>query len=326
MPFSAQRLAELEACRGKNPIPADFDEFWAARMAEADAVPLDYEILPSDQVPELGSCAYFDLYFTGMGGARVYAKYAMPKVPGSGPVPLVLQFHGYPGCTRSWAEQSSWPGIGCAVLSMDNPGQGGRSEDIGGFKGTTVSGHLIAGVDGGPENLYYVRLYQDQRILCRIARELAGIDLGRVYVNGGSQGGGMGIACCALNPDLVARASILYPFLSDFREVWELGADQIAYDGIRYYSRWFDADGERADECFGTLGYVDALSFAHLVRCPVLFGTGLADVVCPPETQFAVYNALTCPKKHLLYPDFGHEEIQAFDDEIIRFYQGEVDL
>lgn len=326
MPFSAQRLAELEACRGKNPIPADFDEFWAARMAEADAVPLDYEILPSDQVPELGSCAYFDLYFTGMGGARVYAKYAMPKVLGSGPVPLVLQFHGYPGCTRSWAEQSSWPGIGCAVLSMDNPGQGGRSEDIGGFKGTTVSGHLIAGVDGGPENLYYVRLYQDQRILCRIARELAGIDLGRVYVNGGSQGGGMGIACCALNPDLVARASILYPFLSDFREVWELGADQIAYDGIRYYSRWFDADGERADEWFGTLGYVDALSFAHLVRCPVLFGTGLADVVCPPETQFAVYNALTCPKKHLLYPDFGHEEIQAFDDEIIRFYQGEVDL
>lgn len=326
MPFSAERLAELEACRGKNPIPADFDEFWAARIAEADAVPLDYEILPSDQIPELGSCTYYDLYFTGMRGARVYAKYAVPKVPGGGPVPLVLQFHGYPGCTRSWAEQSSWPGIGCAILSMDNPGQGGRSEDVGGFKGTTVSGHLIAGVDGGPENLYYVRLYQDQHILCRIVRELEGIDLSRVYVNGSSQGGGMGIACCALNSDLFNRASILYPFLSDFREVWELGADEIAYDGIRYYSRWFDADGERADEWFGTLGYVDSLSFAHLVRCPVLFGTGLADVVCPPETQFAVYNALTCPKKHLLYPDFGHEEIQAFDDEIIRFYQGEVDL
>lgn len=326
MPFSAERLAELEACRGKNPIPADFDEFWAARIAEADAVPLDYEILPSDQIPELGSCTYYDLYFTGMRGARVYAKYAVPKVPGGGPVPLVLQFHGYPGCTRSWAEQSSWPGIGCAILSMDNPGQGGRSEDVGGFKGTTVSGHLITGVDGGPENLYYVRLYQDQHILCRIVRELGGIDLSRVYVNGSSQGGGMGIACCALNSDLVNRASILYPFLSDFREVWELGADEIAYDGIRYYSRWFDADGERADEWFGTLGYVDSLSFAHLVHCPVLFGTGLADVVCPPETQFAVYNALTCPKKHLLYPDFGHEEIQAFDDEIIRFYQGEVDL
>lgn len=326
MPFSPEMLEELEACRGRNPIPDDFDEFWAARMAEADAVPLDYEVLPSDEIPDFGICTYRDLYFTGMGGARIYAKYAVPASPDGAPVPLVLQFHGYPGCTRSWAEQSSWPGMGFAILSMDNPGQGGRSEDVGGFKGTTVSGHLVAGIDGGPQNLYYVRLYQDQRILCRIARELPGIDLSRVYVNGSSQGGGMGIACCALNPGLVSRATILYPFLSDFKAVWELGADQIAYEGIRYYSRWFDADGARADEWFHTLGYVDSLSFAHLVKCPVLFGTGLADVVCPPQTQFAVYNALTCPKKHLLFPDFGHEEIQAYDDQMIRFYQGEVDL
>ncbi len=324
MPFSADRLARLESCAGRNPIPADFDAFWEERVAEADAVPLDYELSASDQLDDFDTCTYHDLRFIGMGGAHLYAKYCVPAAV-SGPVPLVLQFHGYPGCTRSWAEQSSWPGLGYAVLSMDNPGQGGRSEDIGGFAGTTVAGHLVAGIDGGPRNLYYVRLYQNQRILCRIAAELEGIDPTRVFVNGGSQGGGMGIACCALNQGLVRGASILYPFLSDFKAVWELGADEIAYEGIRYYSRWFDPDGSRADEWFGTLGYVDSLSFAHLVRCPVLFGTGLADVVCPPETQFAVYNALSCPKRHLLYPDFGHEEIQAFDDSIPAFYQAVCD-
>ncbi len=324
MPFSADRLARLDSCAGRNPIPVDFDAFWEERMAEADDVPLDYELSASDQLDDFDTCTYHDLRFIGMGGAHLYAKYCVPAAV-SGPVPLVLQFHGYPGCTRSWAEQSSWPGLGYAVLSMDNPGQGGRSEDIGGFNGTTVAGHLVAGIDGGPRNLYYVRLYQNQRILCRIAAELEGIDCSRVFVNGGSQGGGMGIACCALNPDLVRGASILYPFLSDFKAVWELGADEIAYEGIRYYSRWFDPDGSRADEWFGTLGYVDSLSFAHLVRCPVLFGTGLADVVCPPETQFAVYNALPCPKRHLLYPDFGHEEIQAFDDSIPAFYQAVCD-
>ncbi len=324
MPFSADRLARLESCVGRNPIPADFDAFWGERVAEADDVPLDYELSASDQLDDFDTCTYHDLRFIGMGGARLYAKYCVPAAVG-GPVPLVLQFHGYPGCTRSWAEQSSWPGLGYAVLSMDNPGQGGRSEDIGGFAGTTVAGHLVAGIDGGPRNLYYVRLYQNQRILCRIAAELEGIDPTRVFVNGGSQGGGMGIACCALNQGLVRGASILYPFLSDFKAVWELGADEIAYEGIRYYSRWFDPDGSRADEWFGTLGYVDSLSFAHLVRCPVLFGTGLADVVCPPETQFAVYNALSCPKRHLLYPDFGHEEIQAFDDSIPAFYQAVCD-
>lgn len=337
MPMSEDRIRELEACRALTPVPDDFDEFWACRMAEADAVELDYQIVPASggsgaAVRPFGGCEYYDVWFTGMEGARVYAKYLVPAgacratAGPDGAVPLVLQFHGYPGCTRSWAEYSSFVGMGCAVLAMDNPGQGGRSQDVGGFVGTTVSGHIIAGVDGGPQNLYYVRLYQDVRILCRIARELEGIDLARVFVNGNSQGGGMGLACCALNSDLVSRASILYPFLSDYRRVCQLGRDEIAYEGLRYYARWFDADGSRVDEVFRTLSYIDSTSFAHLVRCPVLFGTGLADVVCPPETQYAVYNALTCPKKHVLFPDFGHEEIQAYDDMIPGFYLGEVDF
>lgn len=321
MPISQALLERLEACQGKNPIPEDFDEFWAARMAEADEVTLSYEITHSE-IPAFDTCAYYDLNFVGMKGASIYAKMIVPA--GSEHVPLVLQFHGYPGATRSWFEQSSFAGMGCALIAMDNPGQGGKSEDVGGFLGTTVSGHLIAGLDGGPENLYYVRLYQNVRILCRIVRELPRIDLSRVFVNGGSQGGGMGIACCALNPELINRASILYPFLSDFKKVFELGRDEIAYEGLRYYSRWFDPDGTKQDQGFETMGYIDTLSFAHLVRCPVLFGTGLADEVCPPETQYAVYNALTCPKKHVIFPDFAHEEIQAFDDMILAFYQGEV--
>ena len=130
----------------------------------------------------------------------------------------------------------------------------------------------------------------------------------------------MGIACCALNQDLINRVAILFPFLSDFKAVWELGGDTQAYEGIRYYMHWFDPRGERVDEIFSKLAYVDSVNFARFVRCPVLFGSGLADKVCPVPTQFAVYNALTCPKRHLLFEGFGHEEIQAFDDTIINFF------
>ena len=148
----------------------------------------------------------------------------------------------------------------------------------------------------------------------------AGIDLNRVYVNGASQGGGLGLVCCALNPDLISKASILYPFLSDFQKVWELGADEIAYEGLRYYTRWFDATGERTNEVFTKLGYVDVVSFASRVRCEVLFGTGLSDNICPPQTQMAVWNQLSCPKRHIFFPDFGHEEIQEFDDLLLNYY------
>ena len=312
-------IEALSNYHGMTPLPTDFDEFWAARMAEADAMPLKWTVSPSE-IPTFDSCEYLDLWFEGMDGALLYAKYVRPVA--DGPLPVVLQFHGYPGATRSWFEQSSFAGMGCALIALDNPGQGGKSEDVGGYKGTTVAGHLVAGLDGAPKDLYYVRLYQDVRILCRIVRamgEAGAFDLSRVYVNGASQGGGMGIACCALNSDLIAKACILYPFLSDYRKVYELGADEIAYEGIRYYARWFDPDGTREDEWFAKLAYVETNHFAHLVRCPVLFGTGLDDIVCPPETQCATYNDLTCKKQRLLFPGFGHEEIQEFDDQILAY-------
>lgn len=79
--------------RGTTPRPADFDAFWDARMAEADAVPLCYAVEPSE-IPAYPTCEYLNLWFTGMGGARIYAKYLRPK--SDKPLPLVLQFHGYP--------------------------------------------------------------------------------------------------------------------------------------------------------------------------------------------------------------------------------------
>lgn len=160
-------------------------------MAEADAVEIDYSV-EAASIADAATCQFFDLWYTGMCGARLHAKYLKPVSDES--VPLVLQFHGYPGASRSWFEQASFAGMGMALVALDCPGQGGPSEDIGGFEGTTVAGHIVAGIDGDPANLYYVRLHQDIRILCRIVRELEGIDLARVFVNGASQGGGLGIA------------------------------------------------------------------------------------------------------------------------------------
>ena len=244
MPVTEQEIRRLGDYVGATPAPADFDAFWSKRMAEADRVPLDFAVTPSE-IPPFHTCEYLDLWFRGMGGAQLYAKYVKPRA--ARPVPLVLQFHGYPGASRSWLEQSSFAGMGCALLAMDCPGQGGNGQDLGGFAGTTVTGHIVAGLDGPVEEMYYVRLHQNIRILCRIVRELVGIDQSKVFVNGASQGGGLGLACAALNPGLVNRAAILYPFLSDYRLVWELGADLIAYEGLRYYSRWFDPDGTRQD-------------------------------------------------------------------------------
>lgn len=315
--MTEQEIEELRDYHGLTPMPEDFDAFWDQRITEADAIPLQYVITQSE-IPAVPTCDFLTLRYQGMGGAKLCAKYLKPKTQAK--VPLVLQFHGYPGATRSWLEQASFVGMGCAIVALECPGQGGPGEDLGGYKGTTVSGHIVAGLDGPAKDMYYVRLHQNIRILCRIVRELEGIDQSRIFVNGASQGGALGLACCALNPEVINRAAILYPFLSDFRMVWEQDADIIPYEGLRYYSRWFDPDGTREDQWFSKLGYIDSKNFAHRIRCPVLFGTGLEDPWVLPVTQCAVYNELRCPKKRYLYPGFGHEEIAAFDDLILEFF------
>ena len=298
--MTASEIEALGGYYGATPKPADFEAFWQARMAEADAVPLDYTVTQAKEVPSWDGCDFLDLWFTGMAGARIYAKYLRPH--SDKPVPLVLQFHGYPGASRSFAEQASFAGMGMALIAMDCPGQAGYSVDAGGFLGTTVSGHIVAGLDGPAEGMYYVRLHQDIRILCRIVRQLQEIDLRRVFVNGGSQGGGLGLACCALNPGLINRAAILYPFLSDFKLVWDLGADEIAYEGIRYYARWFDADEHQQDRWFHQLGYIDSKNFAPPGAVPgaVWHGPGGCHLPAPDPVRRLQQFAL--PKKAVSFP------------------------
>lgn len=316
MPMVDLPLESLKTYKGTNPIPDDFNEFWRERVAKAYEVPLNYEI-NCCEIKHFSSCEYFELSFIGIKGAKRYAKYLKPK--SSTLVPLILQFHGYPGASRSYFEQTSFVGMGCAVLALDCPGQGGKGEDLAHRVGTTVSGHLIAGLDGNPKDMYYVELAQDICLLCRIAMELDGIDVKRIYANGASQGAGLALICTALN-DIVQRCGALYPFLSDYQRVWEMDLDQVAYEGLRYYFRWFDPLQERKEEVFKKLGYIDVHHFASRINVPVLFGTGLMDNICPPSTQFAIYNQLQGPKKHVIFPDYTHEEIGYFDDLLINFF------
>lgn len=315
--MTRDEIARLDTYSGSTPPPKDFDEFWERQMKESDQIPLEFDLTLAP-MPSFDNCLCYELWFRGLYGAGLCARYLRPRSGEA--VPLVLQFHGYPGAARSWLELAAFVGMGNAVIALDCPGQGGKSEDTGGYLGTTVFGHLIAGLDGPPEEMYYVRLQKNIRILCRIVQRLEGIDLQRVFVNGASQGGALALACAALNRDLVQRAAVLYPFLSDYRMVWELGADTSAYEGLRYYSRWFDPRGDRLDEWMRRLGYIDTKNFAHMVSCPVLFGTGLDDAVCPPITQCAVYNQLCCPKRRCLFEGCGHEEISDFNDLLLDFF------
>ena len=95
--------------------------------------------------------------------------------------------------------------------------------------------------------------------------------------------------------------------------------DKGAYEGLRYYFRWFDPAHEREDEIFEKLGYIDIQFLAPRIRAKVMMATCLMDTTCPPSTQFAAYNKMTCEKSVIFYPDFAHEEPRPHKDRIFAF-------
>ncbi len=40
----------------------------------------------------------------------------------------------------------------------------------------------------------------------------------------------------------------------------------------------------------------------------------------PPSTQFAIYNRLTCHKKHYILPEYGHEALNAGVNDLVYDY------
>ena len=310
----------LNGYHGSAIKPEAFDTFWCSMYQKAQVAALNYTVTEA-AFSANSHTKYYEIRMKGFCHSEIYAKYILPV--SDEPVPVVLQFHGYPGASRGWFEQSSFAGLGMAVIAIDCPGQGGYTDYSAAPIGTQYSDHIIMGLDGQPEDFYYTEAFLNTCLAVRLAEALPEIDSSRIYVNGASQGGGLGLVCAALNAGKIRKAAILYPFLTDYRCAYDNGSDSIVFTGMKYWRRWYDPTGAREEEMFTKLGYIDALNFADRITCPVLFGTGLKDVLIPPKAQLAAYAAMKCEKQLVIYPDYGHEEIPDFDERIINFFSKE---
>lgn len=315
MPIVDMPLEKLKVYEGRNPRPADFDEFWDKSLAEAYALDLKTEFKPYDFPSKIADA--YELTFTGTKGARIFAKFMKPKNV-TGKIPAVLMFHGLSGSSPEWVGLLEYVSEGYCVAALDCRGQGGYSADAGSHYGTTYSTPFMRGFDGAPEELYCRDLFLDTVLLAKIVMGLDYVDETRVATTGYSQGGALTVACAALVPSIKLCAPV-YPYLSDYKRVWEMDLDKGAYEGLKYYFRHFDPRHEREDEIFEKLGYIDIQFLAPRIKAKVMMGTGLMDTTCPPSTQFAAFNKMNCEKKVVLYPDYGHEGLKGHSDIIFKF-------
>ena len=319
MPVVDKPLEELRIYTGSSPCPADFDAFWEKGLSELAGI--DPKLAWEDVAFNASYATCRSLKFTGVGGARVHVRVAMPNPLPEKPGPALILFHGYSGSSPDWVSMLPYVAEGYTVVGLDCRGQGGLSEDTVPTVGNTLHGHIIKGLDDTPEKLYYRNVFLDTAQLARIVMGFEWVDASCVATSGGSQGGALALVCAALEPR-IAKVFSVHPFLCDYKRVWEMDLDERAYDGLRQYFRRFDPLHERENEIFERLGYIDVVNLVPRIKAEVLMALTLMDEVCPPSTQFAAYNRIRSKKSHLLYPDFGHEGLPQSEEKAYRFIVG----
>ena len=317
MPVFEMPLAQLQTYLGCSPLPDDFDWYWSDALAELDSISMDYTLISAPFTAPGVEC--FDLWFTGVRGARIHCKFLKPAQI-QGKIPGIAVFHGYMHHSGEWYERLPLVYAGNAVIVMECRGQGGTSEDVYSGIGPTVFGHVIRGVrDEDPHKLYYRDVYLDAAQTLRILMGMDFIDETRIATLGKSQGGALALATASLIPQVKLCAPI-FPFLSDFRRILEMDLNQNAYEGFYWLFKKCDPTHRHMEEYLYRMGYIDIQNHTPRIRAKVLWQTGLMDNLCPPSTQFAAYNKLISDKEMILYPDHTHELIYYANDAIFAFF------
>jgi cephalosporin-C deacetylase len=302
-------LKELQTYCPDRDEPADFDAFWRSTLEEARAFPLNATF----ERMEYGLVAQetFDVTFSGFGGQRVKGWLILPRQR-SGKIPCVVQYIGYGGGRSFPTDWLLWASAGYAHFVMDTRGQGG-SWSVGATPDLYAEGgnaHYPGSMTQGildPKHYYYRRVFTDAVRAIKAARSHPDVDISRIAVTGGSQGGGITIAAAGLVPDIVAAMPDV-PFLCHYRRATEI-VDTYPY---REIAEFCHVHRDKVETVFNTLSYFDGVNFSARARAKSLFSVGLMDQICPPSTVYAAYNYWTGEKEIKTYPYNGHEGGESY--------------
>lgn len=285
-----------------------FDDFWAETLGAQAPVTVE-EVAFDGRVTLID---VYDLTFTGYGGAPIKAWLRTPA-GNLDPLPTVVSFCGY-SMSRGMPMDAGYVLAGFTELVLDSRGQGwasiglfGDSPDPDPAAGAYGTVEPVAKGLATPETYYYRRLITDAVRLLQVAEAHRLVDEQRLFVSGGSQGGYLALAVAGLAPSLgIQLAGCLpdVPFMCHIKHAVGL-TDANPFAAI---GRFIRALPHLEDDVWRTLAHFDGVHFARRANCPALFSVGLADLICPPSTVYAAFNAYGSEDKQIeVYPHNGHE-------------------
>ena len=284
--------------------PADFDAFWEETFSDTEKVPIESRLEPVTMrsTPEVEA---FEAHYRSYGGLEIAGWYARPRAA-DGPLPGLLLVPGYAGEPTF---PSAIAAMGYAVFSAAPRGKLRSNAVI----NPGYPGLLTHNIDDR-DTYGYREFYMDALRAFDFLAALPEVDTARIGVRGSSQGGALTLLVSSLRAGRVKAASAGAPYLCSMMDAASL-TRSYPYEEINDYFRLFP---DRRERVRGVLDYYDLHNFVDGITCPIIVNIGLKDDVCPPETGYAVFDAIGSSEKRLYtYEDCAHEAGAALGHESI---------
>ncbi len=278
------------------PVPADFDDFWAAQKTKLAAVPVNARLNPVTSPATNVEC--FDLQADSL-GAPVSGYYARPMRAARRSLPAILTVHGAGVRSSSLSGAAGWAGKGMLALDINAHGlPNGQPES---FYTGLAQGELKEYRTRGRESretIYFLGMF------VRLVRAIDFLAAqpewnGKtLIVHGSSQGGAQSIVAAGLDPRVSYFAAGV-PAMCDHTGV--------AVGRVNGWPKFLANPPEApASDVLDAVRYYDVMNFATRVRCPGIVTVGFIDTTCPPTSVYAAYNALAGPKQIFNDPPSTH--------------------
>lgn len=312
-----QRLEDARSYRGAWLRPSNFESFWETSVAFAQNAHVESVV----ELPSATQAATFKrITFTSTDQTQLRARVILPagvsvaeplaaaelsasaELPASAKLPVAVLFSDLGRGVRSWLHLLRFSALGMPVVALEARPCEASLKDAwrGALTAEELAGALINPDDAASSTLK--QLIDDALVTTAVASRF----LGRTTVTWGEGlGGSQALFAAALLPKEVSVTMALNPLFADnattLRTVVGCG------------------DTPQSDAAIDAVGLLDSACAAELVRVPALIGTALLDQSAPTEGTFALYNRMPGQKEMRVYPKFGHERINQFENEQINY-------
>lgn len=312
-----QRLEDARSYRGAWLRPSNFESFWETSVAFAQNAHVESVV----ELPSATQAATFKrITFTSTDQTQLRARVILPagvsvaeplaatelsapaELSASAKLPAVVLFSDLGRGVRSWLHLLRFSALGLPVVALEARPCKASLKDAwrGALTAEDLARALINPDDAASSPLK--QLIDDALVTTAVTSRF----LGRTTVTWGEGlGGSQALFAAALLPRAVSATMALNPLFADnattLRTVVGCG------------------DTPQSDAAIDAVGLLDSACAAELVHVPALIGTALLDQSAPTEGTFALYNRLPGQKEMRVYPKYGHERINQFENEQINY-------